>query len=324
MKEIGKTFYLLALRLLVILFLFMGLSSGNDSSSTDLPVSDSLGIMDSTMLDTLESDSLSADSLSHVRDSIPNQLNRFIPNEAFGVGEKLTFAVRYGFVTAGYATMEVKDLLVVQDSFPAYHIVSTARSTRTFDIFFKVRDRVESVLDAHGIFSWGFKKILREGGYKYDLLVDYDQIYGKAYVEAVRYYDEEPLQVKEREKFELDIPKYVIDILGAFYYVRTQTLRPGMPVRMLNHDNKKIYNLTVIVQKKEQIKVRAGKFNCIVVQPRLKGDAIFKQKGKLWVWLTDDELKIPVQMKSKAFIGSVITELVDIEGVNRPISARVK
>lgn len=313
-----KTSYLSAVGLLAILFLFMGLSFGNDSTKTAQPP----GIVDSTMSDTLASDSVFADSIK--QNPVPNQLSRFIPNEAFGVGEKLTFAVRYGFVTAGYATMEVKDFIVVKDSFPAYHIISTARSTRTFDIFFKVRDRVESVLDAHGIFSWGFKKSLREGRYKYDLLVDYDQVYGKAYIEAVRYYDEEPLRVKEREEFELDIPKYVIDILGAFYYVRTQTLRPGMPVHMLNQDNKKIYNLTVIVQKREQIKVRAGKFNCIVVQPQLQGDAIFKQKGKLWVWLTDDELKIPVQMKSKAFIGSVTTELVDIKGVNRPISAKVE
>ena len=252
------------------------------------------------------------------------RLDRIIPNKAFDVGEKLTFDVRYGFITAGHATMEVQNKIMVRDSFPAYQIVSTARSTRTFDMFFKVRDSVESTLDSRGIFSWGFKKSLREGSYKFDLSVDYDQLYGKASIEMIRYHNDEPLRIRKKEEFELAVPKYVIDILGAFYFVRTQRLRVGDPIYITNHDNKSIYKLKVIIQRREQIKVKAGKFNCIVVQPQLKGDAIFKQKGKLWVWLTDDELKIPVQMKSKAFIGSVVTELTKIEGIEKPITARVK
>jgi len=279
--------------------------------SIDVLIPDSLMVADSAIVDT-------------IGEASPQRLDRFIPNHAFDVGEKLTFDVRYGFITAGHATMEVQDKIMVRDSFPAYRIVSTARSTKTFDLFFKVRDSVESVLDSRGIFSWGFKKSLREGAYKFDLFVDYNQLYGKANIEMIRYHNDEPLRIRKKEEFELTVPKYVIDILGAFYYVRTQRLRVGDPIYITNHDNKNIYKLKVIIQRREQIKVKAGKFNCIVVQPQLKGDAIFKQKGKLWVWLTDDELKIPVQMKSKAFIGSIVTELTKIEGIEKPITARVK
>lgn len=316
-----RTLGLSTLLLAPVLFLFSSLTM-IESDNWDSSLSDSSNTShDSTEMDSLVSDS--AVTISE-QDSAPRLLDRKISNEAFGVGEKLSFDVRYGFITAGHATMEVQEMIMVQDSFPAYRIVTTARSTSTFDIFFKVRDRVESILDSQGIFSWGFNKSLREGGYKFDLFVNYDQLYGKAYVEMIRYHDEEPLRVKTRDEFEIPVPKYVIDILGSFYYVRTQKLRTGEPIYMKNHDNKKIYDLKVIVQKRERIKVKAGEFNCVVVQPRLKGDAIFKQKGKLWVWLTDDEFKIPVQMKSKAFIGSVTTELVKIEGVNEPITARVK
>lgn len=279
--------------------------------SIDSLIPDSLMLEDSTMADT-------------IKDPSPRRLERFIPNNAFDVGEKLTFDVRYGFITAGHATMEVRKKIMVNDSFPAYQIVSTARSTKTFDLFFKVRDSVESIIDTRGIFSWGFKKSLREGAYKFDLFVDYNQLYGKANIEMIRYHNDEPLRIRKKEEFEMEVPKYVIDILGAFYYVRTQRLRVGDPIYITNHDNKNIYRLKVIIQKRERIKVRAGKFDCIVVQPQLKGDAIFKQKGKLWVWLTDDELKIPVQMKSKAFIGSIVTELTKIEGIEKPITARVK
>jgi hypothetical protein len=280
-------------------------------ASSDSLVSDSVVVPDSAIVDT------SAEIL-------PRRLDRIIPNHAFNVGEKLSFDIRWKFITAGHAIMEVQNEIMVHDSFPAYQIVSTAQSTRTIDVFFKVRDKVESILDSRGIFSWRFKKSLREGAYKFDLFADYDQFYGKANIEMIRYHNDEPLRIRKKEEFELGIPKYVIDILGAFYYVRTQRLRVGDPIYITNHDNKNIYNLKVIIQRREQVKVKAGKFNCLVVQPQLKGDALFKQKGKLWVWLTDDELKIPVQMKSKAFIGSVVTELTKIEGIERPIPAKVK
>ena len=251
-------------------------------------------------------------------------LDREVPNNAFTVGEKLTFKIRYGFIKAGYATMEIKDVVTVNDSFPAYHIVSTARSTKTFDVFYKVRDSVETFLDVRGLFSWRYNKRLREGGYKLDLLVDYDQHHGIANVHKIRYHSDEPLRVKHEEKFQLKVPAYVLDVLAAFYYVRTQPLRVGEPVYMTNHDNKKVYDLQVIIQRKEQVKVKAGKFNCIVVSPRLKGESIFKQKGELWIWLTDDQYRVPVQMKSKVVVGSITTELIEIEGIPLPLPAQIK
>jgi hypothetical protein len=121
----------------------------------------------------------------------------------------------------------------------------------------------------------------------------------------------------------MSIPPYVLDVLGAFYYVRTQNLRVGFPIYMTNHDNAKTYELKVIVQRRETVEVSAGKFKCIMVEPQLRGDAIFQQKGELWVWLTDDQYKIPVQMKSAVFIGSITTELKKIEGIQLPLPSQL-
>jgi hypothetical protein len=252
-----------------------------------------------------------------------NELDREIPNHAFHVGEKLSFLIRYGFIHAGDATMEVKDIVPVGNR-SAYRIVSTARSKRTFDFIFKVRDRVESFIDTKGIFSWKFRKQLREGAYKFDLFVDYKQYIGLADIKSIRYEDDEPLVVKEEKDFSLKIPPYVLDILASFYYVRTQNIRLGMPIYLTNHDNKKIYQLKVIVQRREVIDVKAGKFRCVMVQPQLKGEGIFKQKGELWVWLSDDQYKIPVQMKSAVFVGNITTELTDIEGIPTPLPSQIK
>ena len=280
---------------------------------------------DSTVIDTSEHPPQPLDSLDLIKpdaDTLPYVLDRVIPNQAFQVGEKLTFVVRYGFIKAGEATMEVEGIVPIADR-EAYKIVSKAKSSRTFDIFFKVRDQVESWLDTQGIFSWKFNKSLREGGFKFDLKVEYDQLYGKANVKSIRYEDSEPLQIRDQNEKIVEIPPYVLDILASFYYVRTQRLRLGRPLYLTNHDNEKIYDLKVIVQKREVIKVKAGKFRCIMVQPQLRGDAIFKQKGELWVWVSDDQYKIPIQMKSAVFIGKITTELKKIEGIPLPLPAQL-
>lgn len=251
------------------------------------------------------------------------RLDRTIQNEAFRVGEKLTFVIRYGFIHAGNATMEVKRLDSIEHR-PVYHIVSTARSKKTFDLFFKVRDSVQTWIDTQGLFSWKFIKKLREGAYKFDLQVDYHQFEGKADIKMIRYQNEEPLRARSKKDFELEIPPYVLDIFSSFYYVRTQNLRIGRPIYLTNHDNKKIYNLKVIIQRKEIVKVKAGKFRCIMIQPVLKGESLFKQKGKLWVWLTDDQYKIPILMKSSAFIGKITTELTDLEGFSLPLPSQIQ
>ncbi len=262
--------------------------------------------------------------ITALTDTLPiYNIDREISNHAFRVGEKLTFNIRYGFIKAGEATMEVREKILLNDSIPAYHIVTTARSAKFFDAFYKVRDEVETFLDVKGLFSWKFNKKLREGGYKFDLLVEYDQSHGRASVHRIRYHNKTPLEIRKESKFVMDVPVYVLDVLGAFYYVRTQRLEVGEPIYMANHDNKRVYELKVIIQKRERVEVSAGEFNCILVKPVLQGDSIFKQKGELWIWLTDDEYKIPVKMKSKVAVGSISTELKKIEGVELPIPARI-
>ena len=109
-----------------------------------------------------------------------------------------------------------------------------------------------------------------------------------------------------------------MDILASFYYIRTQTMVPGDTLRVANHSGRNIYTLAVIVHRRETIKVQAGKFNCLVVEPLLVEEGgIFKHDGRLLVWLSDDPIKMPVQMKSKvSFIGSITTELTHYTGLD--------
>ena len=221
---------------------------------------------------------------------------RYVENIAFGLGEKLHFDIGYGFINAGYATLSV-DELVEYNGRPCYQIISTANSNKFFSSFYRVEDRVESIVDAIGIYSWHFEKHVSEGKYRADRIYSFDQNNNRVFY----------------GKDTLDVAPFVQDALSVLFYVRTQELKVGQSIFVDNFTGGKNYPLEVKVHRRETVKVKAGKFDCIVVEPLLLTSGIFQHEGKLTVWLTDDRLKMPVLMKSKVLVGSISAELTDYE-----------
>lgn len=220
--------------------------------------------------------------------------DRYVENESFGVGEKLTFDINYGFVNAGTATMEVQRLIEYQ-SRPAYQIVTRANSNRFFTPFYKVDDRIESIMDAVGLFSWRFDKRLHEGSYKKHKQYSFDQRSNLVYY----------------ENDTLSVPAFVQDAISTLYYIRTQPLKVGQSFFVDNFIDGKQMRLEVKVTRREKISVAAGTFECLKVEPMTETVGVFENSGALTVWLTDDRVKMPVLMKSKIKVGSITAELTD-------------
>ncbi|MCD6249046.1 MAG: DUF3108 domain-containing protein [candidate division Zixibacteria bacterium] len=220
--------------------------------------------------------------------------DRYLENLAFGVGEKFTFDVKYGFITAGTAEMEVMRLVEYENR-PCYQIVTRANSNSFFSSFYKVEDRVESIMDATGLFSWRFEKNLREGNYSSDRQYAFDQRNHKVVYKGDT----------------ISIEPFVQDAISMLYFVRVQPLEVGKAFFLHNFIDGKKYNLEVKVLKKETVTVDAGTFECLVVEPITQSVGVFKHEGRLKVWLTDDRLRMPVLMKSKVIVGSITVELTD-------------
>jgi len=235
-----------------------------------------------TFYDSLYADDLPADS----------SITLAPVHVGFGAGEKLVFSVQYGLITAGEATLEVRNIATVQGR-PCYRIVSDARTNDFFSKFYEVRDRYESCMDTTELYTLRYEKHLREGKFKRDETVEFDQGGHRAIY-------------KDKT---VPIPPRVQDVLSAMYYVRTLPLEPGQQVAIANHTDGKNYPLVVKVLGRERIKVDAGEFDCLVVEPILRGPGVFTQKGRLTVWLTDDDVRMPVLMKSKVVIGHVAAVL---------------
>ncbi len=234
-----------------------------------------------------ETDTVISDSLS---------FDRYVENNSFGVGEKFEFDINYGFVNAGTATMEVMRL-VEYERRPCFQIVTTANSNSFFSSVYPVRDRVESIVDALGIYPWRFEKNLREGTYRSDRQYDIDQRNNIAFYKGDT----------------ISVAPHVQDALSVFYWLRTQPLQIGQSLYCANFIDGKKYDVEIKILKRETIKVEAGTFDCIVVEPLQNSIGVFKHEGQLKVWLTDDNLKMPVQMKAKVIVGSITVELTNFE-----------
>ncbi len=235
---------------------------------------------------------------------------RTVENEAFTVGEYLRFNVKYGFLKAGVAVMEIPELKTTSER-QSYRIRFEVNSVGLFSLFYKVEDRYETWVDEQGIFPWRYEQHIREGGYRRDVEAEFDQVN----------------HVARTEQGEFPIPPYVHDVVSALYYVRTLNFdnsRPGEKTFLQQFYKDSTYTLAVKFLGRQTVKVGAGKFRCIIVEPLVEAGGLFKKSGRIIIWMTDDERKIPVKVKTKVPVGSINAGLDEYRGVYEPIRAKLK
>lgn len=215
--------------------------------------------------------------------------------------EKLTLQVSWGMLDVGEATLAVSKIVLFNGR-PAYHLVSEARSNAFCDTFYRVRDLNESWLDARTLTSLGYAKKLREGGFFRDEWVLYDRDAG-TYVSR---------RVNKDGSFSVragTIPANVQDVLSSVYYVRAQDLngKSEVVVDVNTPDN---WPLLVKVKGRESVRTHLGRFPAVLVEPEMRREGLFVQKGKrLRLWLSDDAAKRPLLMKVEVFFGHVTATL---------------
>jgi hypothetical protein len=235
---------------------------------------------------------------------------RELPQTAFKEGERLVFDVGYSFITAGEAIMSVPKIDTLFGR-PVFQVLFTVNSTKTFSWIYKVDDRYETFLDVQGTFPWHFTQRVREGSFNRDFEAWFDQINNLAFANNKQY----------------PIPPYVHDAVSAFYFVRTldySKARVGEKMMLQNFFRDTTYSLSVKFLGRQRIEVDAGTFDCIIVEPLMREGGLFKSEGRVLIWLTDDERKIPVKVSTKVVIGSIDSELREYSGINGPIRAKVR
>jgi hypothetical protein len=209
------------------------------------------------------------------------------------LGEKLSYVVKYMGVKIGTLTMEVKRILEFNGRL-VYHIISEVRSSPPLSLFFRVNDRIESYFDIEKLRSLRYIKNLHEGSFIKNEEVIFD------YNSCTAIY---PTGV-------IPIPQEVQDPLSALYYLRTRSLRVGDSLIIPTNSNKKNFSLEVKTLRRERIKTPFGTHSTVVVESLPKLGGLFHHRGRMKIWLTDDERKIPVLIKSSTPIGVITAILI--------------
>ena len=101
-------------------------------------------------------------------------------------------------------------------------------------------------------------------------------------------------------------------------------MKVGDKILLKNFYKDKVYDLDVVYHGKETIEVSAGKFDCIIVEPLVREGGLFKSEGSIMIWLTNDDAKIPVRVKTKVIVGAIDADLTGYQGVYGKLTSKRK
>lgn len=215
---------------------------------------------------------------------------------AFPTQETLSYTVDWRVFTAGTAVFHISREGNVQK------VSATADSVGAVTMLFPVVDRFQSGFDTRTGCSTGFSKQLQEGRRKVSSELNFNYSQGKQ-TQVQRNL------VKGTSKTETaSIPACVTDSLSAIFYAASQPLIIGKTVNFPLADSMRTVTVVMKVEGREEIKTPAGTFQTIRVQPTAD-EGVVKNRGKIWIWYTDDPRHIPVQIRAQLFWGTITFHL---------------
>lgn len=214
----------------------------------------------------------------------------------FVPGERLSYDVYFGAIKVGTGSMEVRGIDTVRGR-PAYH--TTFRLNGGIP-FYKVDDTFESWFTTDSFASLRFNQDQNEGTkerqHRYEIYPErrtYDDLS-----------DQEPEQPSVADP--LDDGSFV-------YFVRTVPLEVGKTYEFQRYFKPDRNPVTIRVLRRERVKVPAGTFDAVVIQPVIKTKGVFSESGRAELWISDDDRHMIVQMKSQLSFGSLDLYLTNIQ-----------
>ncbi len=235
---------------------------------------------------------------------------RSIDYSSFRKGEVLEYDASYGMFNAAKATLEIQPQPVMINGRSTMHVVGKAKSLGTFNWFFKVEDRYETYIDEEAVLPWKFVRHVREGGYKLDRGITFDQFNNKAVV-------------TQKDTTSYELKPSTQDMLSAFYYVRTldlQNAKIGQTYVINTFFDKSMYPMKIKYLGKEEIETDLGEFNCLKFRPIVEEGRVFKEEEDMTLWVSDDDNKVPIRLETDLLIGSIKLDLVSFKNLSAPLN----
>ncbi|MDX9771686.1 MAG: DUF3108 domain-containing protein [Tenuifilaceae bacterium] len=260
--------------------------------------------------------------LSIVSSSIYSQevVSCAIKNNSFGSGEQLTYVLSYTWffiwTDVGEATFTVKqDEKFGQD---ALHLHTYGMSYPFYDVFFKVRDIYESWVDPNSLQPIYFNRDINEGGYTKENEYVFDWENGLVNARIRR-------RGGEHRFYEVPVNPCTYDVVTAIYVARNLDFSNLSPNQSFPVDvmlDREVYNVSYTYMTRELKKIKnIGTFSTLKFRVELVAGDVFKKGQYLYVWVTDDDNRIPVFIESPIRVGSVKARLATYSGLKHELRA---
>ncbi len=218
----------------------------------------------------------------------------------FPAKQTLTYAVDWRVFPAGTTVMHLQ-----QDG-NEERVSATGDTLGAINLIYRVSDRFQSSFNRRTGCSAGFAKQLQEGRRQVNTDLKFDYAHGKALL------DEKNLVKGNSKHQEAPVGPCVTDLLSAIFYPAALTLTPGQSFRVPVADAMHTVPVTMKVEARETVRTPLGTYQTVRVQPTADAGVV-KARGNIWIWYTDDERHIPVQMRARLFWGTITFRLTAME-----------
>jgi hypothetical protein len=219
----------------------------------------------------------------------------------FNAGDHFYYDIKWGIFKVGEAEMLIEEAGADLSGELKYTLL--VRTTSWADTFYKVRNRIESTTDAKVTKSLRYTKNQKEGSREREIVVTFD--WDKKQAQYANY----------GEKLEpIEITGNCHDPFSVLFAFRLEEFVLGKHIEIPVSDGKKSLMADIVVMEREQVKVKAGQFDCMRVRPDTKdlGGIFSKSKdSSMDIWFTNDKHKMIVKMSSSVSVGNFKVELRD-------------
>ncbi|MCZ8146171.1 DUF3108 domain-containing protein [Flavobacterium sp.] len=235
---------------------------------------------------------------------------------AFDVGEWFKFRIHYGLVTAGYATLEVKES--TRNNKKVFHAVGKGYTTGMSRWFFKVDDNYESYFDKNTGKPYQFVRKIDEGGYTKNQEGFFNQDKNTVLVK----------DYKNNTNAVFETPEQVQDIVSTFYYLRNHPnvdkLKVGESINVDMFFDNETTKFRLKFIGREDLDTKFGTVPCMIFRPLVQTGRVFKEQESLTVWISADDNKVPIRIKASLMVGSLKADLDAFKGLANPFEIKVK
>ncbi|HEX5004236.1 MAG TPA: DUF3108 domain-containing protein [Gemmatimonadales bacterium] len=227
------------------------------------------------------------------------------PSYPFAVGERLTYSAKLGIVSLGEGHIEIarRDTVRGVEAF-------LFRFTLAGGVpFYSLDDTLESWTGVQDLLSRRFVQRQFEGG--------------KNRYRHYEIYPDSGVWHEQVKKKSGKSSKYPIDDAAFLYFVRVTPLEVGKTYKIDRYFKAELNPVVLKVHKRESMELPDGsKVECLVIQPIVgeKG-SLFGRQSDTRVWLTDDERRIPVQIRIRFPFGTITMRLKEMELPTAPVTA---